>query len=49
MLRTGEKSHLCQNDETFVCSIPYRSVENLSELYGSIENTECTNLYGAEK
>ena len=27
MSKTGEKSHFCQNDETFFCSNLYRSVE----------------------
>ena len=32
MFKTGEKSRLCQNDETFFCSNLYRSVE-ITDLY----------------
>ena len=38
LLRSAEKSHSYQNDETFFCSNLYRSVKNFTELCRSIEN-----------
>ena len=38
VLRTAEKSHSYQNDETFFCSNLYKSVKNFTELYSSIKN-----------
>ena len=44
MFKTGEKSHLCQNDETFFCSNLYRSVE-ITDLYRSLQNQTITITY----
>ena len=44
MFKTGEKSHLCQNDETFFCSNLYRSVE-ITDLYRSLQSQTITIPY----
>ena len=40
--KTGEKSHLCETDETFYCSNLYRSVE-ITDLYTSLQSQTMTN------
>ena len=42
MFKTREKFHLCQNDETFFCSILYRSVE-ITDLYRSLQSQTMTD------
>ena len=44
MFKTGEKSHLCQNDETFFCSNLYRSVK-ITDLYISLKSQTITITY----
>ena len=44
MFKTGEKSQLCQNDETFFCSNLYRSVE-ITDLYRSLQSQTITITY----
>ena len=44
MFKTVEKSHLCQNDETFFCSNLYRSVE-ITDLYRSLQSQTITITY----
>ena len=44
MFKTGEKSHLWQNDETFFCSSLYRSVE-FADLYRSLQSQTITITY----
>ena len=42
VFKTGEKSHLCQIDETFFSSILYRSVE-ITDLYRSLQSQTMTD------
>ena len=44
MFKTGGKSHLCQNDETFFCSNLYGSVV-ITDLYRSLQSQTITITY----
>ena len=40
MFINGEKSHLCQNDETFICSNLYKSAEPINDQNDTIKYSE---------